>query len=339
MIDTLPSSPAQSRPRESSTFRVALTPVPGHRILIVDDEEAIRIALERFLRSQGYDVTVAESATAALALLEHTRFDVMLCDVRMPDLTGLDLVPRALHADGDLAVLMLSAVNDAGTATVALAQGAMDYLIKPIEMPELQRAVERAAHRRQLEIERRNVERLIREEVATRTAELEQEQRAMHALTLGVADSLINAMEAKDVYLRGHSRRVAEQAASIAEELGLDADIVENVRLAARLHDVGKIGIREDILNKPGKLTAEEYAHVKEHVNIGMEILAPLKHIPTALEYVQDHHEHWNGGGYPRGLAGEQISIGGRILVACDAFDATERQRSTNSCRFAISFC
>lgn len=333
MIDTLPSSPAQSRPRESSTFRVALTPVPGHRILIVDDEEAIRIALERFLRSQGYDVTVAESATAALALLEHTRFDVMLCDVRMPDLTGLDLVPRALHADGDLAVLMLSAVNDAGTATVALAQGAMDYLIKPIEMPELQRAVERAAHRRQLEIERRNVERLIREEVATRTAELEQEQRAMHALTLGVADSLINAMEAKDVYLRGHSRRVAEQAASIAEELGLDADIVENVRLAARLHDVGKIGIREDILNKPGKLTAEEYAHVKEHVNIGMEILAPLKHIPTALEYVQDHHEHWNGGGYPRGLAGEQISIGGRILVACDAFDALTSRRAFRDAR------
>lgn len=329
MIDTLPFSPAHARPRrESSTFRIASAPAPAHRLLIVDDEEAIRIALERFLRNQGYDVTVAESAMAALALLEHTRFDVMLCDVRMPDLTGLELVPRALRADGDLAVLMLSAVNDAGTATVALAQGAMDYLIKPIEMPELQRAVERAAHRRQLEIERRNVERLIREEVATRTAELEQEQRAMHALTLGVADSLINAMEAKDVYLRGHSRRVAEQAASIAEELGLDADVVENVRLAARLHDVGKIGIREDILNKPGKLTVEEYAHVKEHVNIGMEILAPLKHIPTALEYVQDHHEHWNGGGYPRGLAGEQISIGGRILVACDAFDALTSRRA-----------
>jgi putative two-component system response regulator len=328
MIDTLPFSPAHSRPRETSTFRAASAPAPAHRLLIVDDEEAIRIALERFLRNQGYDVTVAESAAAALALLEHTRFDVMLCDVRMPDLTGLELVPRALRADGDLAVLMLSAVNDAGTATVALAQGAMDYLIKPIEMPDLQRAVERAAHRRQLEIERRNVERLIREEVATRTAELEQEQRAMHALTLGVADSLINAMEAKDVYLRGHSRRVAEQAASIAEELGLDADVVENVRLAARLHDVGKIGIREDILNKPGKLTVEEYAHVKEHVNIGMEILAPLKHIPTALQYVQDHHEHWNGGGYPRGLAGEQISIGGRILVACDAFDALTSRRA-----------
>jgi putative nucleotidyltransferase with HDIG domain len=135
-------------------------------------------------------------------------------------------------------------------------------------------------------------------------------------------------MEAKDVYLRGHSSRVADQAASIAELMGLDPDVVENVRLAGRLHDVGKIGIREDILNKPGALTAEEFEHVKDHVRMGMEILTPLKHIPTALEFVHDHHEHWDGGGYPRGIAGDQITIGGRILAACDAFDALTSQRA-----------
>jgi putative nucleotidyltransferase with HDIG domain len=158
--------------------------------------------------------------------------------------------------------------------------------------------------------------------------ELEREKGALHALTLGIAETLINAMEAKDVYLRGHSRRVAEQAASVAEELGLDADMVENVRLAGRLHDIGKIGIREEILNKPGALTAEEYAHVKEHVRIGMEILAPLRHIPVALEFIHDHHEHYDGSGYPRALAGEDISIGGRILAACDAFDAMTSRRA-----------
>jgi HD-GYP domain-containing protein (c-di-GMP phosphodiesterase class II) len=121
---------------------------------------------------------------------------------------------------------------------------------------------------------------------------------------------------------------VADQAASIAEDLGLDPDIVENVRLAGRLHDVGKIGIREEVLNKPGPLTPEEFEHVKDHVRMGMEILSPLKHIPIALEYVHDHHEHWNGGGYPRGLAGEQITIGGRILTACDAFDALTSKRA-----------
>src|SRR5258705_4751265 len=289
------------RPEPALVPRVA-TPAPP-RVLVVDDEETIRTALARFLRSRGYEVEVAESGIAALVMLERQRFVLMICDVRMPGMTGLEVVPEALQLDADLAILMLSAVNDAPTATDALSHGAMDYLVKPIELVDLQHAVERCAHRRQLEIERRRVEQHIREEVALRTSELEKEKAALHALTIGVAETLINAMEAKDIYLRGHSSRVADQAASIAETMGLDADIVENVRLAGRLHDVGKIGIREDILNKPGSLTPEEFDHVKEHVQMGMEILTPLKHIPTALEYVHDHHEHWDAGGYPRGLA------------------------------------
>ena len=315
------------RRAEPSLVPRASTPVQS-RVLIVDDEETIRTALARFMRARGYEVEVAESGIAALVMLERQRFMVMVCDIRMPGMTGLEVVPEALQLDGDLAILMLSAVNDASTATDALSHGAMDYLVKPIELVDLQSAIERCTHRRQLEIERRRVELHIREEVALRTCELEKEKAALHALTIGVAETLINAMEAKDVYLRGSSGRVADQAASIAEEMGLDADIVENVRLAGRLHDVGKIGIREDILNKPGALTDEEFAHVKEHVAMGMEILTPLKHIPVAVGYVHDHHEHWDGSGYPRGLAGEQISIGGRILAACDAFDALTSRRA-----------
>jgi putative two-component system response regulator len=329
----------QTNPRlESLPPRIPLRPEPAliprpaapsqPRVLVVDDEETIRTALGRFLRSRGYEVEVAESGIAALIMLERQRFAVMVCDVRMPGMTGLEVVPEALQLDPDLAILMLSAVNDAPTATDALSHGAMDYLVKPIELVDLQRAVERSTHRRQLEIERRRVEEHIREEVALRTSELEKEKAALHALTIGVAETLINAMEAKDVYLRGHSSRVADQAASIADAMGLDPDVVENVRLAGRLHDVGKIGIREDILNKAGPLTAEEFEHVKDHVRMGMEILTPLKHIPVALEYVHDHHEHWDGGGYPRGLAGDQITIGGRILAACDAFDAITSRRA-----------
>ncbi|MDB4899401.1 MAG: two-component response regulator, partial [Gemmatimonadetes bacterium] len=307
----------------------ALSELGPPRVLIVDDEESIRTALARFLRGRGYEVQMAESGAAALALIEQESFVVMLCDVRMPNMTGLEVVPRALKLDGNLAILMLTAVNDASAAPEALSSGAMDYLVKPIELPALHSAVERAAHKRHLAMERQRVEEHIREEVALRTAELEKEKAALNDLTIRVADALINAMEAKDVYLRGHSRRVADQAASIAEELGLDADIVENVRLSGRLHDVGKIGIREDVLNKPGSLTEEEFAHVKEHVGIGLEILAPLRaHIPIALEYVQDHHEHFGGTGYPRGLSGKQITIGGRILAACDAFDALTSQRA-----------
>ena len=298
------------------------------RILIVDDEDTIRDALSRFLRTRGYDTVAEESGAAALARLSQERFDIMLCDVRMPAMSGLDVLPHAFRLDSDLAVLMLTGVNDAPTATDALSQGAMDYLLKPIELAELERAVERAAHRRNLEIERRNVEWVIREEVALRTEELEQEKGALRTLTVRIAQTLINAMEAKDVYLRGHSQRVAELGASVAEALELDADTVEHVRLAGRLHDVGKIGVREEVLNKPGPLTPEEFVHVKDHVRIGMEILAPLEHMPVELAYVHEHHEHFDGSGYPRGLVGDQISMGGRILAACDAFDAITSRRA-----------
>jgi len=331
MIDTSASA-APPAPTSTPIAPRASASVVGNmgmaRILLVDDEATIRLALARFLRERGYDVRECDSGPAAIALLEKERFVVMLCDIRMPEMSGLDVVPRAHALDGDLAVLMLTAVNDAASATEALSHGALDYLVKPIALTDLQLAVERAVHRRQLEIDRRNVERHIREEVMLRTMELEREKAALHALTIGIAETLINAMEAKDVYLRGHSRRVAEQAASVAEELGLDADTVENVRLAGRLMDIGKIGIREEILNKPGALTAEEYAHVKEHVRVGMEILEPLRHIPIALEFIHDHHEHYDGSGYPRALAGEDISIGGRILAACDAFDAMTSRRA-----------
>jgi response regulator RpfG family c-di-GMP phosphodiesterase len=298
------------------------------RILVVDDEETIRLALSRFLRSRSYEVHTAVSGAAALDALARGKFTLMVCDVRMPGMTGVDVVPHALAIDPDLAVMILSAVNDAGTATEALSRGATDYLMKPVELADLQQAVERALHRRSLTLQQRAVERVIREEVATRTADLEREQLALHHLMVVITETLVNAMEAKDVFLRGHSQRVAEMAATIAAELGLDEETIENVRLAGRLHDVGKIGIRESVLNKPDALTAEEFAHVQDHVRIGMEILAPLRHVGTALTYVRDHHEHWDGGGYPSGLGGADISIGGRILCAADAYDAATSPRA-----------
>ena len=302
-------------------------------MLVIDDEEALRSALGRYLRSLGYEVHTAESGEDALDWLGKTRFGLAICDVRMPGISGVDLVPQALAIDPDLAIVMLSAVNDAPTATDALARGAMDYLLKPIELADLGLAAERALRKRELASEQRRIERLIREEVALRTAELEQERQRLRELTVDIAETLINAMEAKDVYLRGHSQRVGDLGAQVAQAMGLDADAVEQVRLAGRLHDVGKIGTKESILNKPASLTPEEYAHVKEHVRIGMEILAPLGHIATELSFVHDHHEHWDGGGYPRGLAGAAISLGGRILAAADTFDALTSRRAYREAR------
>lgn len=324
MTDSIPSAAVEA----IEAAGAASVDVSLRRILVVDDETTIRLALSRFLRTRGFEVELADSGPAALETLRRDRFALMLCDLRMPGMTGLEVVPRALETDQDLGIIMLTAVNDAASATEALSNGAFDYLTKPVELPDLQGAVERALMRRMRTMERRAVDRFIREEVALRTLQLEREKGALRALTVSVAETLINAMEAKDLYLRGHSLRVAELGAAIAAELGEPDDVVERVHIAGRLHDVGKIGIRESVLNKNGPLTHDEFAHVKDHVKIGLEILQPLQHLGETLHFIRDHHEHWDGGGYPHGRAGADITIGGRVLTAADAFDALTSKRA-----------
>ena len=298
------------------------------RILIVDDEETIRLALRKFLRSRGYEVEIAASGEQALESLGRQPFSLMLCDVRMPGLTGVQVVPQARAIDGDLAIIMLTAVNDAATATEVLSSGATDYLMKPVELADLQQSVDRALNKRAEMMEQRRLDKLIREEVALRTVQLEHEKESLRLMSISIAETLINAMEAKDLYLRGHSQRVADLAGQLAAELGLDEATCEDLRVAGRVHDVGKIGIRESVLNKPDRLTSEEFDHVKRHVQIGLDILAPLFHIKQPLKYVEHHHEHWDGAGYPLGLTGENIPLGARILSVADTFDALTSKRA-----------
>ncbi|MBA2688357.1 MAG: response regulator [Gemmatimonadaceae bacterium] len=301
---------------------------PAHKALVVDDEDTIRTALMRFLRNRGFTVDGAGNGQDALNEIAKGGYSLMLCDVRMPGMTGVEVVPQAIERDPDLAIIMLTAVNDAGTARAVLSHGAIDYLMKPVELADLETAVQRALQKRADAIEKKRLETLIREEVKLRTTELEQEKESLRRMTVSIAETLINAMEAKDVYLRGHSQRVSEMAGLIADELGLDHGTCEDIRLAGRLHDVGKIGIREAVLNKPEALTREEFEHIKGHVKIGVDILAPLFHIGPALRYLQDHHEQWNGSGYPAGLREGQISLGGRVLSAADTFDALTSKRA-----------
>ncbi len=298
------------------------------RVLLVDDEEAIRLSLSTFLTRSGYEVETAASAAQALEMLGAGRFSLMLSDIRMPGMTGVELVPKALATNPDLAIVMLTAVNDAPTATEALSRGAMGYLTKPVELPDLHESILKALHRREMLLQQREIDHVIREEVTIRTAELEREKSALRDLTIQVAESLVIAMEAKNPYMRGRSIRIGEMAAAVADQMSLDVDTVEAVRLAGRLMDVGKIGIREEILNKPGSLTPEEYAHVKQHVEMGISILAPMKHLGSVLDFIRDHHEHCDGSGYPRQITDKQISVGGRILAAVDAYDALTSGRS-----------
>jgi response regulator RpfG family c-di-GMP phosphodiesterase len=295
-------------------------------LLVVDDEEGVRRAFAGILTHAHYSVDTAASGEDAIAALSREQFSVVLCDVRMPGLDGFAVMRHAREVDPEVALIVVSAVDDAATATTALRAGASDYLTKPVDRAVLEAAVARALSEREAAQQRTTV--AIREAVAARTAALEHEKTALRAMNVSMAEALVRAMEAKDTFLRGHSQRMAALAADIATTMGLEPDIVDAVRLAARLADVGKIGTRETVLHKPGALTPDEYDHVQDHVRIGLEILSPLEHLGPVLEYVRDHHEHFDGTGYPRAVEGNSISIGGRILSAADAFVALTSRRS-----------
>jgi putative nucleotidyltransferase with HDIG domain len=296
-------------------------------LLVVDDEEPIRNALKKFLTQQGYDVATAASGEEALRILQRQKISVALLDVRMPGRSGIDLVPQVLELDPSVAVLMLTAVNDATTAALCMQRGAMDYLTKPIDLADLARAILRAIRRRDSLIEQANLNQWLKEEVAVRTAELRRERAKLERLSVATLEALVNALEAKDPFIRGHSTRVADLSALIAGELGLGDEQVEHVRMAGRLHDIGKIGIREEILGKEGPLTTEEYEQVKQHVVVGSQILAPLVHLGEVIAYVRSHHERWDGQGYPDRLKHEEIPLGARILGAAEIYDALTTSR------------
>jgi len=305
-----------------------LTAHPGIvTVLVVDDEEPIRNALRKYLKQQQFEVFAASSADEALQQLRLHKVALMLSDIRMPGTSGVDLVPQALEIEPDLAILMLTAVNDATSAALCMQRGAMDYLTKPIELADLGRAVHRALKRREMLLENRHLNQWLKEEVTTRTAELQRERHRLERVSTATLEALVNALEAKDPYLRGHSARVADFSANIATEMGLDEEEVDRIRMAGRLHDLGKIGTREAVINKEGPLTADEFEHVKQHVIIGAQILAPLVHLGDVVAMVKSHHERFDGSGYPDGLRGEEVPLGGRVIAAAEVYDALTTAR------------
>lgn len=287
----------------------------------------MREAVSRFLRARGFEVQLADTVRGALDRLRQTHFAALLCDVRMPGSSGMQLLPEARRLDRDLAIVMLTGVNDAATAAEALAQGAADYLLKPIELDELHEALDRALTRRRTQIEAREREQAGRESTVARVAELERTRVASDSAAVTVLGSMVTLMEAKDPFRAGHSQRVAELAAALAEALALDADAVANVHLAGRVHDIGNVAISETVLRHPGPLSDAERDVVRQHVRIGVQLLSPLAQFRPVLTFVRDHHEHWDGRGYPAALRDTSISIGGRILAVADAFVAVTAGR------------
>ncbi len=281
------------------------------QILIVDDELRIRDILSRKLNSEGYECIVTDCGESALPELRKRRFDLVLLDVSMPGKSGVDVLKEIQVMCPDTAVIMVTAMADAQTAINAMKIGAYDYIIKPVDLNMLTVNVDRALDKRRLILENRNYQLHLEERV-------EEQTRKVREAFLNSIKSLAYALEAKDKYTHGHSQRVTEIAVAIAEELGMSQDAIEKIRLAGLLHDIGKIGVRETILNKPGKLSDEEFNEVKCHSVVGERILSPIVEDKEVLEMVRHHHERYDGKGYPNGLTGEQISKGAGVLSVAE---------------------
>ena len=289
-------------------------------ILIVDDEKTIRSLLRKKLSSEGYHCCESGSAGQALEELRRDTFSLVLLDIKMPGKSGTELLPEIKSIYPDTAVVMVTATDDINVAIQCMKRGAYDYITKPFNLEEVILSVDRTLEKRQLELEIKEYQQHLEEKVA------EQAKKIRSAFLNAIA-ALAYALEAKDKYTSGHSQRVADIAASIAKGMGLPQELIDRVRLAGLLHDIGKIGVREFILNKPGRLTDEEFRHVQEHPETGERILAPITDDEDILTSVRSHHERYNGSGYPNGLKDTQIVLLARILAVADAYEAMTSER------------
>ena len=290
------------------------------KILIVDDEEVIRRLLYQSLSSEGYQCQEAGSADQALDELRSNPVELVILDIKMPGKLGTELLPEIKVRYPDTAVIMATAITDTSTIIQCMKEGAHDYLTKPFILDEVTLSVDRALEKRRLELENRNYQRQLEQRV-------EEQARKIRASFLNAITVLADTLEAKDIYTSGHSQRVAGISIAIARKLNIPQDGINKIRLAGLIHDIGRIGVRESVLNKPGKLTGEEYEHIKSHCEAGEHILTPVVEDEEILKVVRHHHERYDGNGYPDGLKGEQIPLGARILAVAGTYDAMTSER------------
>ncbi len=311
------------------------------RILIVDDERIIRELLTEHFNSQGFKVKTVSNAFEALAQIATADLDVMLADIDMPGKDGISLLQEVKQTNPELDVVMVTGVVDTNTALRAIRLGASDYVVKPFNLEEVSITVDRILEKRRLVRENREYQITLEHKVAERTRQLQTKNEEIRKLfrdlksaydeiqdTYDVTlEALVAALDTRDTETQNHSLRVAQFAYVLADTMGIREPELSQFRWGALLHDIGKIGIPDAILRKPGKLTDEEYEVMKEHPDKGFRILENIKFLEPAREIVLAHQEKYDGTGYPAGKKGLEIPLGARIFSVVDTFDAMTSDR------------
>ena len=290
------------------------------RLLVVDDEMSIREVLADGLESFGLEVVQAGNAADGFDVVKRGGIDLVLSDIEMPGENGLTLLRRIKDHDPDVDVIMVTGVVDFETAVGTIRKGASDYVSKPFNLAEVRIVVERTLEKRRLIRENRDYQQRLEFKVAERTRELEESYES-------TLEAMITALDFKDNETHGHSRRVVEYAVIVAQAMGVCESELTWIRRGAILHDVGKIGVSDAILRKPGKLDAAEWEEMKRHPEMGYRMLKHIRFLEPALDIVHCHQERWDGSGYPNGLKGDAIPLGARIFAAVDTFDAMTSDR------------
>ena len=284
-------------------------------ILVVDDEESIRDILQRTIQDAGYECSVAENVPQALEILDRRKTDVVITDIVMPGESGIMLLEK-VKGMCDADVMVITGFADDLEYEEIIRKGACDFIKKPMSPRELLTRLKRVLRERSILAERNQA-----------TEKLEGSFDRLKRILDETVDVLGSALEKRDPYTAGHQQRVARLTCTIAEEIGFSRDRVEGIRIAGLLHDIGKISTPTDILNKPSKLSVNEFNLIKEHSQTGYEILKNIEFNQPVADIVLQHHERMNGTGYPQGIAGKDILLEARILAVADCVEAMVSHR------------
>jgi response regulator RpfG family c-di-GMP phosphodiesterase len=296
------------------------------RVLIVDDEAEITAILADLFEDQ-YDCTTAGSAEQALRLLAVSNYQLVISDITMPGMSGLDMIPHVRERSPNSVVVMISGMQTVESAIDALRVGAFDYVMKPFDLRQVEAVVARALEHQDLIVAKQRYEDHLEELVEQRTAELDQALNSLEDAYRSTLKALTAALETRDLETHGHSERVVSYSMRLGLAYGLDGRHAKALEFGSLLHDIGKIGVPDLILRKPAKLTPDEWVFMRQHPLHGQQILRGIHFLEGAARVVAQHHEKWDGSGYPLGLSGDDIDICARIFAVADAFDAITSDR------------